>query len=117
MAKKPRGIQGAKTRLNGEELIRSVGVSLLALRYRLLQLDPNDWYTEWQETVDELEVFSSLLAALHEGNASTLEGLNVDLPSNIVAVTIPNPLYKEKRKPSSRNEEEGNSSSWGDIPF
>ena len=103
--------------LPATRLVASVGISLLAMRYRLAELDPNDWYGKWQEIVEELEIYSSLLAALVDGNEAILDEITVALPKNIGARTVPNPFYEEKRKRPSDEQEGRDQSSLGDIPF
>jgi len=113
---KRKSIDGT-TYLSATRLLASVGINLLALRYRLADIDPNEWYTEWAQVVDELELYSLLLAAFVEGREEALDEISVALPVNVVAVTSPNPFYKAKGKTPTDKREGVDHYDVGDIPF
>jgi hypothetical protein len=106
-----------KTSLPADRLVSSVGIGLLALRHRLANLDPNDWYAEWKEVVEELQIYSSLLAALHQAAEETLAGWVIDLPGDLIAVTAPNPFYENRKSRPSRKGDGVDVSELGDLPF
>ena len=115
---KPKKTQAnGRTFLPADKLVSSVGIGLLALCYRLGNIDPNDWYAEWKEVVSELEVYSSLLSVLHQATEEALEGWVIELPANIVAVTAPNPFYNHKKPTPSREQDGIDISDLGDLPF
>ncbi len=104
MSKSKSNLKNARTSLPADRLVQSVGIGLLAAGDRLKALDPNDWYAKWEEVVDELELYSGLLAALHQASENTLAAIEVELPRNIVAVTTPNPYFDPKAKRPGRKD-------------
>lgn len=103
--------------LTASRLLASVGINLLALRHRLADVDPNEWYAEWKEVVDEIELYSSLLAVIHEGAESALDEITLTLPSWLVAITVPNPFYRKNGKTPTDKREGVDHDELGDIPF
>ena|SRR5689334_23058930 len=98
-------------------LLASVGIGILLDSETLFDLSEGLPHRRSLEMSQELYLLSSVLAALCTQHEHTLKGLTVDLPEEIGAVIVENPLYEPETKDSSADAEESISGTGNNFPF
>jgi len=103
--------------ISADRLLASVGIGILLDSETLFNDCDDSDAAKLVEISNELYLFSSLLAALCTQHERTLKALTVDLPEDIGAIVVENPLYEPETKDSSADAEESISETGDNFPF
>lgn len=98
-------------------LLASVGIGILLDSETLFNDCDAPDAAKIIEMSNGLYLFSSVLAALCTQHERTLKTLTVELPEDIGAIVVENPLYEPETKDSSADAEESISGTGNNFPF
>jgi len=109
MKKKTAKIYDVKRSISVDRSLFGIGLTLRVWSDKLKTLDPNDWYADWFEVVQTLEMLSDVIATIIDQHEELLHSIEVELPPDIGAVEVPNPYFQATKK--------GDVDTLDDIPF
>lgn len=110
-------IGSVRSSLPADRLLASVGIPLLINSEVLFNgCDDLDAQT-LLEVSSELYILSAVLAALCTQHERTLKTLTVELPEEVGAMSVKNPLYQPKTEEPLNKSNGSTSETEGDFPF
>lgn len=96
------------------KMLASLGCYLVVWADILRSTDPNESYTPFMDTSDEMVVYAEVLLHVIGALSTGQKNKSIVLPPHIGAVSVPNPLYKGEAA-NAVNSLRHLDASWGGI--